>query len=103
MESSQIKNKEDTLKLLQANGVTIHHTEDHEKLDTVQLGLEKFKCLKLSSGEFLFVKNLFLKSKAGGLYLITLHPVRLLNLGNCSQLQKFRKNSKSQKRLSSSS
>ncbi len=75
MESSQIKNKEDTLKFLQAHGVTVHHSEDHEKLDTVQLGLEKFKSLKITGGEYLFVKNLFLKSKAGGLYLITLHPV----------------------------
>ncbi len=77
MESSHIKNKEDTLKFLQANGLTVHHNEDHEKLDTVQLGLEKFKSVTVSAGEYLFVKNLFLKSKAGGLYLLTLHPVKI--------------------------
>ena len=78
MESSHLKNKEDTLKFLQANSLTVHHVEHHEKLETVQVGLEKFKSLKVSAGEYLFAKNLFLKSKAGGLFLLTLHPVLIL-------------------------
>lgn len=75
MESGQINNKEDTLTYLASNGVVVHHIENHEKLETVQLGLEKFKTLKLNVGEYLFAKNLFLKSKTGGFFLLTLHPV----------------------------
>jgi hypothetical protein len=76
MESTILRTKDEILAYLKSNGVEVHHIEDHEKLDTVQLGLEKFKNLQFSKGEFTFVKNLFMKNKAGGLYLLTVHPVR---------------------------
>ncbi len=75
MESTILKTKDDMLAYLKSNQVEIHHIEDHEKLDTVQMGLDKFKNLQFPKGEFTFAKNLFMKSKAGGLYLLTVHPV----------------------------
>ena len=69
-----IKSKEDTLKFIKDNGFAVHHVEEHEKIDTVQAGLDKFKTVSFS-GSFTFAKNLFMKNKAGGLYLITVHPV----------------------------
>ena len=80
MEStSHIINKEQTLNFLKEHGITVHHLEDHEKLETVQAGLDKFKAVAFS-GEFTFAKNLFMKSKARGLYLITVHPVSKYSL-----------------------
>lgn len=70
-----IKSKEDTLKFIKDNGFAVHHVEEHEKIDTVQAGLDKFKTVSFN-GSFTFAKNLFMKNKAGGLYLITVHPVK---------------------------
>ncbi len=73
----QIRTKEETLAFLKNSGIEVHHIEEHEKLETVQAGLDKFKSVQFSKGEFTFVKNLFLKSKAGHCYLVTVHPVRI--------------------------
>ena len=69
-----IKTKEETLNYLKSNNVAVLHLEDHDKIDTVQQGLDKFKDLSLENSHT-FAKNLFMKSKAGGLYLLTVHPV----------------------------
>ena len=70
-----IRNTEETLKFLGENGIQVFHKEEHEKLETVQQGVDKFKSFTLAEGGFAFVKNLFLKSKGAGLYLISVHPV----------------------------
>jgi len=75
MESTILRTKDEMLAFLKSNQIEIHHIEDHEKLETVQMGLDKFKNLQFLKGEFTFAKNLFMKSKAGGLYLLTVHPV----------------------------
>ena len=46
---------------------------DHEALDTMQAGLEHFSKNKPEIENYTFAKNLFLKNKAGGFYLCTLH------------------------------
>jgi len=74
MESTIMRTKQETLDYLKSKNVDVSHIEDHEKIDTVQLGLEKLKSVSFK-GEYTFAKNLFLKSKAGGLYLLTVHPV----------------------------
>jgi hypothetical protein len=78
--NNYLRTTEQTLNYLKTNGVEVHHVEHHEKLETVQQGLEKFKVVEFKSGTFVFVKNLFMKNKAGGLYLFTVHPVRKSNL-----------------------
>ncbi|MCQ2816097.1 MAG: hypothetical protein MJ252_02415 [archaeon] len=45
----------------------------HEKLDTVQQGLEYFSKNKPEVENYTFLKNLFLKNKAGGFYLLSVH------------------------------
>ena len=92
MESTTImKTKEETLNYLKAHNVVINHIENHEKVDTVQMGLEKFKSVSFTE-EFVFAKNLFLKSKAGGLYLLTVHPVKdLLIFRNLQLISKLLK------------
>ena len=74
--NNYLRTKEETLNYLKSHGVEVHHVEHHEKLDTVQQGLEKFRSVEFKGGDFVFVKNLFMKNKAGGLYLLTVHPVR---------------------------
>ena len=46
---------------------------DHEALDTMQAGLEHFSKNKPDIESYTFAKNLFLKNKAGGFFLCTLH------------------------------
>ena len=65
-------NKEDTLKFLDQNKID-YFVEDHEQANTVQEGLERVRTEKLKPEDYTFVKNLFLKNKAGGFYLITAH------------------------------
>lgn len=74
MESKIINNKEQTLHLLKENNVPFH-VEEHEQANTVNEGLEKVKTDKYKADEYTFCKNLFLKNKAGGFYLITAHHV----------------------------
>ena len=70
--------KEETLNYLKEQSVIVHHVEDHEKLDNVAVGLERLKSVNFTSGSYVFAKNLFLKNKAGGLYLLTVHHVILI-------------------------
>ena len=72
--NTNIRTKDETLVFLKESGLEVHHHETHEKLDTVQQGLDKFKTVELKE-QFVFAKNLFLKNKAGGFYLLTVHPV----------------------------
>lgn len=106
MESNHVfTTKEETLNFLKNQGVGVAHVEDHEKLDTVPAGLERMKAVDFKAGSYTFVKNLFLKNKAGGYYLLTVHPVSshkylsILKLGINSQLQNCRKINESQKRF----
>jgi hypothetical protein len=72
--------KEDILTYLNSQGVAVNHIEDHEKLDNVAAGLERLKTVNFSAGPYVFAKNLFLKNKAGGLYLLTVHNVKFIYL-----------------------
>lgn len=73
MENNQILlNREDTIKFLDKNNID-YFIEEHEKANTVQEGLEVVKTDRIKHEDFTFVKNLFLKNKAGGFYLITAH------------------------------
>lgn len=74
MEHHRLNNKEDTLAYLKQNNIE-YHVEDHEQANTVAEGLEKVKTNKLKPEEFTFVKNLFLKNKAGGFYLVSANHV----------------------------
>lgn len=64
--------REDTIKFLDNNKID-YFIEEHIQANTVQEGLEVVKTTKIKPEEFTFVKNLFLKNKAGGFYLITAH------------------------------
>ncbi len=70
-----LTNKEETLAFLKKNDVTIYHMEDHEKLMTVQAGLDLFQKVNFTQGDFVFCKNLFMKNKTGTLYLLTVNHV----------------------------
>jgi prolyl-tRNA synthetase len=71
-QNQTLLNREDTLKFLEQNKIE-YFIEDHEQANTVQEGLEKVKTEKIKPEDYTFVKNLFLKNKAGGFYLITAH------------------------------
>jgi len=76
MEQTKLENKEAMLKFLADNKVEIHHIEDHEELKTVNDGIERLKSIKFEKGDYTFLKNLFLKNKAGGFFLLSAHNVK---------------------------
>jgi hypothetical protein len=73
MNTHRITNKQQTEALLNDQGIK-YTVLDHEPVKTVQEGLEKVKNDKIQ--EFVFAKNLFLKTKDKSLYLLTAHPVK---------------------------
>ena len=74
MDTYKISNKENTLAYLDKQGIK-YHVEDHEAANTVEDGLKYIKTEKFKEDEYTFVKNLFMKNKAGGFYLLTAHNV----------------------------
>ena len=75
MNSYRITNKQNTEALLKEQ--TINYTIiDHEAVKNVAEGLEKVKNDKIH--DFVFAKNLFLKSKDKSFYLLTAHHVNFL-------------------------
>jgi len=86
MENTKLENKEAILKFLDDANVEVAHVEDHEELKTVNDGVEKLKTITFAKGEYTFLKNLFLKNKAGGFILLSAHNVIFLvlkSLGIC--------------------
>ena len=80
MEHTKLENKEAILRFLSDAKIEIAHVEDHEEIKTVNEGLERLKLVNFDKGEYTFLKNLFLKNKAGGFFLLTAHNVRRLIL-----------------------
>ena len=80
MENTKLENKEAILKFLDDAKVEVAHVEDHEELKTVNDGVEKLKTITFAKGEYTFLKNLFLKNKAGGFILLSAHNVKFLCL-----------------------
>ncbi len=78
MEQIKLESKEDMLKFLADAKIEIAHVEDHEELKTVNDGLERLKTVKFEKGEYAFLKNLFMKNKAGGFFLISAHNVLII-------------------------
>lgn len=76
MEQTKLDNKEAMLKFLSDAKVEIHHIEDHEELKTVNEGIERLKSVNFEKGNYSFLKNLFLKNKAGGFFLLSAHHVK---------------------------
>jgi hypothetical protein len=74
MDSYKLSNKENTLAYLDRQGIS-YHVEDHEAANTVEEGLKNIKTDKYKQDEYTFVKNLFIKNKAGGFYLLTANHV----------------------------
>lgn len=72
VESVKLPDKEAVLKLLNEEKIEFKMME-HEALDTMQAGLDYFEKNKPEVENYVFAKNLFLKNKAGGYYLLTLH------------------------------
>lgn len=73
MESNlSLSNLDETINFLKNHNIH-YYLETHEKAETVQEGLEKVKTDKILPEQFTFVKNLFLKNKAGGFYFLTAH------------------------------
>ena len=77
MEQKKLENKEAMMKFLSDSKVDIAHVEDHEELKTVNDGVERLKSVKFEKGEYTFLKNLFLKNKSGGFFLLSAHNVKL--------------------------
>ena len=75
MEQTKLENKEAIFKFLSDAKVEIAHVEDHEELKTANDGVERLKSVKFE-GEFTFLKNLFLKNKSGGFFLLSAHNVK---------------------------
>ena len=73
MNSHRITNKQQTEALLKEQGIK-YSVLDHEPVKTVQEGLEKVKNDQIK--DFVFAKNLFLKTKEKTHYLLTAHPVK---------------------------
>jgi len=73
MNTHRITNKQQTEALLNDQGIK-YTVIDHEPVKTVQEGLEKVKNDQIQ--DFVFAKNLFLKTKDKALYLLTAHPVK---------------------------
>jgi len=80
MEQTKLENKEAMLRFLSDAKIEIAHVEDHEEIKTVNEGLERLKSVNFDKGDYTFLKNLFLKNKAGGFFLLTAHHVRKLYL-----------------------
>ena len=80
MEHTKLENKEAILRFLSDAKIEIAHVEDHEEIKTVNEGLERLELVNFDKGEYTFLKNLFLKNKAGGFFLLTAHNVRRLIL-----------------------
>jgi hypothetical protein len=74
MNNHRITNKEQTVELLKKNDIQFS-VIDHEAVKTVQEGLEKVKNEQIK--DFVFAKNLFLKTKDKALYLLTASPVTI--------------------------
>lgn len=69
-----INNKEETLELLKQNGIEFH-LQEHEPIPTVQDWFDKVKQDKFKPEQFTFIKNLFLKNKTGGFFLLAANSV----------------------------
>ena len=73
MEPQKYIDKEAIEKLLKESNIE-YKIMTHEKIDSMQKGLEYFEKNKPELEDYTFCKNLFLKNKAGGFYLLVLHP-----------------------------